>query len=146
MFGELLATALQYRGARGLVIDASVRDAAALVEMEFPVWSAGIWAQGTVKATAGSVNVPIVVGGQLVRPGDAIVADDDGVVCVARETLDAALAASGDRAAREEEARAAFADGQLGLDRYNLRPLLERLGVEYVSHDQYAEESGQRAP
>lgn len=134
MFGELLATALRARGVRGLVIEAGVRDVAALAAMAFPAWSTGICAQGTVKSTPGSVNVPIVVGGQVIRPGDAVIADDDGVLCVPRGDLDTALAASQARAAKEDESRAAFAAGQLGLDRYGLRPLLERHGVEYVSY------------
>jgi 4-hydroxy-4-methyl-2-oxoglutarate aldolase len=137
MFGELLATSLRARGVRGLVIETGVRDVAALNAMAFPVWSTGICAQGTVKATAGSVNVPVVVGGQLVCPGDAIIADDDGVVRVARERLTEALTASQARAAKEEHTRASLAGGELGLDVYELRPLLQRLGVRYVSHADY---------
>jgi 4-hydroxy-4-methyl-2-oxoglutarate aldolase len=136
MFGELLATALVARGVRGLVIEAGVRDVAALNAMRFPVWSTDICAQGTVKSTAGAVNVPVVAGGQLVHPGDAVIADDDGVLCVAREEVAEALPASQARAAKEDESRQAFAAGQLGLDRYGLRPLLERLGVEYVRYDE----------
>jgi 4-hydroxy-4-methyl-2-oxoglutarate aldolase len=138
MFGELLATALVARGVRGLVIEAGVRDVAALGEMSFPVWTVDICAQGTVKSTAGAVNVPVVAGGQLVRPGDAIIADDDGVLCVAREAVSTALQASQARVAKEDESRKAFAEGQLGLDRYGLRPLLERLGVEYVRYADYS--------
>jgi 4-hydroxy-4-methyl-2-oxoglutarate aldolase len=137
LFGELLATALIARGVRGLVIEAGVRDVDALRALGFPVWSVGVSAQGTVKATAGAVNVPIAVGGQVVRPGDAIIADDDGVVCVPRAevagVLDAALA----RVAKEEAARAAFRAGELSLDRYGLRSILERLGVRYVTAEEY---------
>jgi 4-hydroxy-4-methyl-2-oxoglutarate aldolase len=142
LFGELLATSLRARGVRGLVIEAGVRDTAALTRMGFPVWSTDICAQGTVKSTAGAVNIPVVVGGRLVTPGDAIVADDDGVLCVPRLTLGAAVTASEARVKREEQSRRAFAEGQLGLDRYELRALLEQIGVEYVSHaDYFARES-----
>jgi 4-hydroxy-4-methyl-2-oxoglutarate aldolase len=140
LFGELLATSLRARGVLGLVIEAGVRDVAGLVAMGFPVWSTDICAQGTVKSTAGAVNVPVTVGGQLVEPGDAIVADDDGVLAVPRTAVAAAVAASRDRAAAEEQTRAALAAGELGLDRYGLRPLLERLGVQYV---RYADGTGQ---
>lgn len=132
MFGELLATSLVARGVRGLIIEAGVRDVAALRAMGFPVWSTDVCAQGTVKSTAGAVNVPVVVGGQLIRPGDAIVADDDGVLVVGREAVADAIAASEARVAREDATRAALAAGELGLDIYQLRPLLERLGVEYI--------------
>jgi 4-hydroxy-4-methyl-2-oxoglutarate aldolase len=140
MFGELLATSLQARGVRGLVIGAGVRDVAALAEMAFPVWATDVSAQGTVKATAGSVNVPISMGGPMVRPGDAIVADDDGVLCVARSEVAAAADAARARAAKEEQTRAALAAGELGLDRYGLRPLLERLGVRYVSYADWVDD------
>jgi 4-hydroxy-4-methyl-2-oxoglutarate aldolase len=141
MFGELFATALQHRGVRGLVIDAGVRDVAELHAMGFPVWSAAVSAQGTVKATPGAVNVPVTVGGQTVRPGDAILADDDGVLVVPRPEVDAALTAARARADKEEATRAAFRDGQLGLDRYGLRGRLEELGVEYVTADEYERRS-----
>jgi 4-hydroxy-4-methyl-2-oxoglutarate aldolase len=137
MFGELLATSLRARGVRGLVIEAGVRDVAALTAMGFPVWSTDVCAQGTVKSTAGAVNVPVVLGGQVVRPGDAIIADDDGVLRVARAQLVDAVAASQTRTDNEERTRAALAAGELGLDRYQLRPLLQRLGVEYISHADY---------
>ena len=133
MFGELLATSLAARGVRGLVIEAGVRDVADLRAMGFPVWSAAVSAQGTVKETPGSVNLPISIGGQIVRPGDAIIADDDGVVCVPRAEAGQALAAAQARVAKEEQNRKALADGQLGLDLYGLRDKLAARGVEYVT-------------
>jgi 4-hydroxy-4-methyl-2-oxoglutarate aldolase len=138
MFGELIATALQHRGVHGLVIEAGVRDVAELGEMGFPVWSAAISAQGTVKATAGAVNVPISIGGRSIKPGDAILADDDGVLCVPRADVAQAIADARARTDKEEAARAAFRDGQLGLDRYGLRAKLPELGIEYVTADEYA--------
>jgi 4-hydroxy-4-methyl-2-oxoglutarate aldolase len=132
MFGELLATSLAARGVRGLVIEAGVRDVAELREMGFGVWSAAVSAQGTVKETAGAVNVPICVGGQIITPGDAIIADDDGVVCVPRGEVGAALTAARSRADKEERNRAELVAGQLGLDLYGLRDKLAALGVEYV--------------
>jgi 4-hydroxy-4-methyl-2-oxoglutarate aldolase len=132
MFGELLATSLVAHGVRGLVIEAGVRDVAELREMGFGVWSAAVSAQGTVKETAGAVNVPVSVGGQIITPGDAIIADDDGVVCVPRGDIGAALTAARSRAAKEERNRAELAGGQLGLDLYGLRDKLAALGVEYV--------------
>jgi 4-hydroxy-4-methyl-2-oxoglutarate aldolase len=141
LFGELLATSLLARGVRGLVIQAGVRDVAALNAAGFPVWSTGICAQGTVKSTAGAVNVPVPVGAELVRPGDAIVADDDGVLCVPRAGVPHAVEAGQARMAAEDATRAALAAGELGLDRYGMRPLLERLGVEYVSYADYLREA-----
>ncbi|MFI0373123.1 4-carboxy-4-hydroxy-2-oxoadipate aldolase/oxaloacetate decarboxylase [Actinomadura sp. 1N219] len=135
MFGELFATALQHRGVRGLVIDAGVRDVAELHAMGFPVWSAAVSAQGTVKATPGSVNVPVTIGGQVIRPGDTILADDDGVLCVPREDAASAVAAARARAAKEEATREAFRRGELGLDRYGLRARLPELGIEYVEYE-----------
>jgi 4-hydroxy-4-methyl-2-oxoglutarate aldolase len=132
MFGELLATSLAARGVRGLVIEAGVRDVAELRAMGFGVWSAAVSAQGTVKETAGAVNVPVSVGGQIITPGDAIIADDDGVVCVPRGDIGAALTAARSRAAKEERNRAELAGGQLGLDLYGLRDKLAALGVTYV--------------
>ena len=132
MFGELLATSLAARGVRGLVIEAGVRDVAELRTMGFPVWSAAVSAQGTVKEPAGAVNVPVSIGGQIVRPGDAIIADDDGVVCVPRGDVRQALAAAQARVAKEEQVRQALADGQLGLDLYGLRDKLAARGVQYV--------------
>jgi 4-hydroxy-4-methyl-2-oxoglutarate aldolase len=135
MFGELLATSLAARGVRGLVTEAGVRDVAELRAMGFPVWSAAVSAQGTVKETAGAVNVPVSVGGQIIRPGDAILADDDGVVCVPRADVGQALTASQARLAKEEKSRKALADGQLGLDLYGLRDKLAALGVSYVEEE-----------
>jgi 4-hydroxy-4-methyl-2-oxoglutarate aldolase len=137
MFGELLATSLRSRGVRGLVTETGVRDVADLRRMGFPVWSAAVSAQGTVKSTAGAVNVPIVVGGQLVRPGDAVLADDDGVLCVPRADVARGLVAARERVAKEAAARAAFQGGELGLDRYGLRSKLAELGVRYVTAAEY---------
>jgi 4-hydroxy-4-methyl-2-oxoglutarate aldolase len=131
VFGELLATSLQSRGVRGLITTAGVRDTEELRSMSFPVWSASVSAQGTVKATAGSVNVPVVIGRTVVRPGDVVVADDDGIVLVPRRDTAVAIEAATARVAKEEQTRAALAAGELGLDRYGLRSLLADLGVEY---------------
>jgi 4-hydroxy-4-methyl-2-oxoglutarate aldolase len=138
-FGELLATSLAAYGVRGLIIDAGVRDTAELREMGFPVWSRHVSAQGTVKATAGAVNVPIVVGGQTVYPGSAILADDDGVVTVPQRDLPRAIEASRAREESEQATREALAAGELGLDRYNLRAVLKELKVEYLTYEQYLE-------
>jgi 4-hydroxy-4-methyl-2-oxoglutarate aldolase len=140
LFGELFATALRYRGVRGLVINAGVRDVSDLRALGFPVWSAAVSAQGTVKATAGAVNVPVVLGGQVIRPGDAILADDDGVMRVRREDVQIGLDASQARLEKEAAAREAFAEGQLGLDRYGLREKLEALGVRYLTAEEYEKE------
>jgi 4-hydroxy-4-methyl-2-oxoglutarate aldolase len=138
-FGELLATSLVAHGVRGLIIDAGVRDTAELREIGFPVWSRHVSAQGTVKATAGAVNVPVVVGGQSVHPGSAILADDDGVVTIPQCDLPRAIEASKAREEREQTTREALAAGELGLDRYNLRAVLKELRVEYVTYEQYVE-------
>jgi 4-hydroxy-4-methyl-2-oxoglutarate aldolase len=142
LFGELFATALQVRGVRGVVLGCGVRDVADLREMRFPVWSRAVSAQGTVKATAGAVNVPVVLGGQTVHPGDVVVADDDGVMVVPRADLPRALTASQARLEKEAAARAAFRDGELGLDRYGLRARLPEFGIEYVDHEAYRKENG----
>jgi 4-hydroxy-4-methyl-2-oxoglutarate aldolase len=130
--GELIVTSLAARGVTGLVTTTGVRDVAEITTMGFGVWSAHISAQGTAKAVAGCVNMPVAIGGTVIRPGDAVVADDDGVVCVPRERAAEVAAAGRERLARENEARAAFARGELGLDRYGLREVLSRLGVRYV--------------
>lgn len=138
LFGDLFATALQARGVRGIVTTTGVRDTADLRGMGFPAWSGAVHAQGSVKATAGSVNVPIVVDGVQVDPGDVVVADDDGVVVVPRADAAAVLAAAEARVAKEADDREAYAGGaELSLDRKGLRSLLAELGVVYRTQEEF---------
>jgi len=131
-FGDLLATSLKAHGVRALVIDAGVRDTRTLRQMGFPVWSRAVSAQGTIKETLGSVNLPIICGGQLVNPGDVVVANDDGVVIVRRDEVTQVLEATRRRADLEEQKALRLASGELGLDIYNMRPRLAEKGLRYI--------------
>jgi 4-hydroxy-4-methyl-2-oxoglutarate aldolase len=144
LFGELIATSLAAHGVRGLIMGAGLRDTAELRAMGFPAWTANVSAQGTVKETPGAVNVPVSIGGQVIRPGDAIVADDDGVCCVPRPDVGKAVTASAQRVAKEEANRKALAEGRLGLDMYGLRAKLSK--VEYITAAEYARRAGEGQP
>ncbi len=141
-FGDLLATSLQARGVRGLVIEAGVRDVADLNEMGFPVWSKAVSAEGTTKGKLGDVNIPISIAGRIVEPGDVIIADDDGVVVVPRLQAPEVLTASKAREEKEAVARARYLAGEIALDVNDMRPLLEQAGVRYLDYEDYRKEQG----
>ncbi len=136
MFGELLATSCQARGIAGLVIDAGVRDVADLTAMNFPVWSKAISAQGTVKASPGSVNIEVICAGAIVRPGDCIVGDQDGVVVVRREAAAEVARLGAERTVKEQKTRERLRAGELGVDFYGLRAKLAELGVQYIEEEE----------
>jgi 4-hydroxy-4-methyl-2-oxoglutarate aldolase len=133
-FGELIATQLQTRGVRGLILEAGCRDVSELTKMQFPVWSKAVFAQGTVKETVGNVNTPIVCAGQLINPGDLIVADDDGIVVVRRKEAAEVLRLSREREEKEAKSRQRYLKGDLSLDVYNMRPKLAERGLKYIDH------------
>ena len=135
MFGELLAVSARAHGVTGLIIDAGIRDVSDLTTMNFPVWSKAISAQGTLKSAPGSVNVPVVCAGALVRPGDVVVADVDGVVVVSRQAAGEIARLGTERVAREQKTRERLRDGELGLDFYGLRARLDELGVRYIEEE-----------
>ena len=135
MFGDLLATSCQAHGIRGLIIDAGIRDVADLTTMSFPVWAKAISAQGTVKATPGSVNVDVVCAGAIIRPGDVVVGDVDGVVVIKREDAEIVAQLGQKRLEKEAQSRAKLAAGELGIEFYGLRAKLKELGVEYVDEE-----------
>lgn len=139
-FGDLLATSLMAHGVRGLVIDAGVRDVADLKAMGFPVWSRHISAEGTTKGNLGDVNVPISIAGQIVHPGDAVLADDDGVVVVPRGHVDAVLGAAKAREEKEELSRLRYLTGEIALDVNTMRPMLEAAGIRYLDYGTWEEE------
>lgn len=138
-FGDLLATSLKARGVRGLVIDAGVRDVADLQAMGFPVWSRHIFAEGTTKGNLGDVNVPISIAGEIVYPGDAVLADDDGVVIVSRSRVAGVLVKAQEREEKEERAQARYLAGELALDVNNMRPMIEAAGIRYVDYHRWKE-------
>jgi 4-hydroxy-4-methyl-2-oxoglutarate aldolase len=140
-FGELLATSLASKGVRGLIMGMGLRDTQELRDMGFPAWTAHVSAQGTVKETPGAVNVPVSLGGQLIRPGDAVVADDDGVCVVPRLDVAKAVTASEARIAKEDGSRKRLAAGELGLDMYNLRQKLA--AVDYITYAEYVQRAGE---
>lgn len=140
-FGDLLATSLQARGVRGLVIEAGVRDVADLQSMGFPVWSRHISAEGTTKGTLGDVNVPVAIGGRIVRPGDAVLADDDGIVIVPRERVSEVVDAAQRREEKEARSRSRYKAGEIALDVNSMRPMLAAAGIRYVDYRSWVEES-----